>query len=376
MRRKSYTAYFKLDVINHAKTFGTRAAALKFEVRECIIRKWKQQEERLTACNRYKRAFRRVEPKWLELEEILKNWVIDKRNQNRGVTTMMIRQEAVQVARNLGLEGFSAGLHWCQNFMKRSGFVIRRRTSVGQPLPDDSKEKIRMFREFVMTELTEISPESLGNADEVPVPFDIVMNQTVESKGKDHVFISSTGHEKSNFIVMLSVLATGEKLKPLIVFKRKTVPKESFPEGIVVKANPKGWMTAPLMKEWLLECSNERPNRDMNPTKSMLILDSARCHITDVIKEEIQKSSKLAVIPGGLTKFLQPLDLSVNKPFKENLRKCWEVWMSDPENAQYTNNGRKKRASCTIVAEWVKSSFEAISTSTIINWFHKALTEE
>ena len=80
----------------------------------------------------------------------------------------------------------------------------------------------------------------------------------------------------------------------------------------------------------------------MNPAKSMIIQDSARCHITDDIKEEIRKSSKLAVIPGGLMKLLQPLDLSLSKPFKENLRKCWEVWMSDRENAQYTYNGRKK----------------------------------
>lgn len=49
-----------------------------------------------------------------------------------------------------------------------------------------------------------------GNVDEVPVPFDIVCNQTVELKGKDDVFISSTGHEKTNFTVILTALASGE----------------------------------------------------------------------------------------------------------------------------------------------------------------------
>jgi hypothetical protein len=260
--------------------------------------------------------------------------------------------------------------------MKRSRFVIRRRTSVGQPLPNDSKEKITMFRRFVMAETTEIPLRSLGNVDELPVPFDIVMNQTVESKGKDRVFISTTGHEKTNFTVVSSVLAIGEKLKPLIVFKRKTVPKEAFPEDVVIKANEKGWMTAQLMKEWLEECWNQRQNRDLDPTKSMIILDSARYHITDDVKEKIRKSSKLAVIPGRLTKFLQPLDVSMNKPFKENLRKCWEAWMCNSEAAEYTNNGRRKRASYALVAKWVKSSFEAISTDTIIHGFDKALMEE
>jgi hypothetical protein len=37
--------------------------------------------------------------------------------------------------------------------------------------------------------------------------------------------------------------------------------------------------------------------------------------------------SKLAIIPGRLTKKIQPLDLSVNKSFKSKLRSTWERWM-------------------------------------------------
>ena len=33
--------------------------------------------------------------------------------------------------------------------------------------------------------------------------------------------------------------------------------------------------------------------------------------------------TNLAVIPGGLTSLLQPLDVSLNKPFKDNVRKRW-----------------------------------------------------
>ena len=85
---------------------------------------------------------------------------------------------------------------------------------------------------------------------------------------------------------------------------------------------------------------------------------------------------KLDIIPDRLKKYLQLFDLSVNKRFKKNLRNCWEVWMNDPKTAQYINNGRMKRASRTIVAEWVKSNFEVISTDTIIYGFDKALVEQ
>jgi hypothetical protein len=35
----------------------------------------------------------------------------------------------------------------------------------------------------------------------------------------------------------------------------------------------------------------------------------------------------MAVIPGGLTKKLQPLEITGNKPFKDQLRAKWENWM-------------------------------------------------
>ena len=35
----------------------------------------------------------------------------------------------------------------------------------------------------------------------------------------------------------------------------------------------------------------------------------------------------LAVIPAGLTCMCQPLDIVINKQFKDNLRKEWHVWM-------------------------------------------------
>ena len=141
MRRKSYTAGYKLDVIKAAKTFGTRAAALKFDVTETMVRKWKASEQKFMSCERKRRSFRRGAAKWPKLEEQLKEWVLKKRNQGRAVKIMNIRKEASRLSEDLGLEDFTSSLHWCQNFMKRNGFVMRRRTSIGQPLPDDSKEK-------------------------------------------------------------------------------------------------------------------------------------------------------------------------------------------------------------------------------------------
>ena len=53
-----------------------------------------------------------------------------------------------------------------------------------------------------------------------------------------------------------------------------------------------------------------------NP-QSLLVLDSFSAHIVESVKRRFrEKNTDIAVIPGGLTSRLQPLDVSVNKSFK------------------------------------------------------------
>ena len=53
-----------------------------------------------------------------------------------------------------------------------------------------------------------------------------------------------------------------------------------------------------------------------------LILDKATSHITNnIISQYINESKIMSFIPPGLTRYLQPLDVVVNKPFKEGIKK-------------------------------------------------------
>ena len=78
--------------------------------------------------------------------------------------------------------------------------------------------------------------------DETPMNFDKVGNKTVDSKGAKTVLIKTTGHEKSSFTVVLASTADGVKLRPMIIFKRKTMPKTKFPVEVFVYVNEKCWM--------------------------------------------------------------------------------------------------------------------------------------
>lgn len=145
--------------------------------------------------------------------------------------------------------------------------------------------------------------------------------------------------------------------------------------GIIVKVNEKGWMNEKLMAEWADKIWLRRKN-PASTEESLLIIDSARCHLTEDAKKAVQATAKMAVIPGGLTKKLQPLDISVNKSFKSNLRKNWEQWMLDKNKHTYTKAGRMRHATYLDVCEWVLDSWESVTPACIQNGFRRALDDD
>lgn len=73
-------------------------------------------------------------------------------------------------------------------------------------------------------------------------------------------------------------------------------------------------MSEEIILEWLAEYGKKEK---INFNLVVLIMDSMREHLVDSVKAAAKKiSDTLAIIPGGLMKILQLLDLAVNKSFK------------------------------------------------------------
>lgn len=125
---------------------------------------------------------------------------------------------------------------------------------------------------------------------------------------------------------MIACTADGRKLPPLIIFKKKTLPKEDFPPPNC-SAQRKGFMNESLMLEWIRRVWNQRPGA-LFQRPTMLVLDSVWGHLTANVKWALcDGKTDLVVITGGLTSVLQPLEVVLNKPFKDRLRELYNEWM-------------------------------------------------
>ena len=72
----------------------------------------------------------------------------------------------------------------------------------------------------------------------------------------------------------------------------------------------------------------------------------------------VRENTNLAVIPGVLTSILQPLDVALNKPFKDGVRK-------------FTASGRQKKPSEELIISWIAAAWNDIPAEMVESSFLK-----
>ena len=128
-------------------------------------------------------------------------------------------------------------------------------------------------------------------------------------------------------MVVLSCCAGGTKLPPMLIFKRKNMPKEAISKGVIVHVHDKGWMDENGWKIQVEKVWSKCPG-GLLKKPALLVLDQFREHITEATKKRFkEEKTLLAIIPGGVTSQLQPLNVSI-KPFTVFTREEWNKRMA------------------------------------------------
>lgn len=84
--------------------------------------------------------------------------------------------------------------------------------------------------------------------DKTPLTFDVPPNQTIHNMEEKMIKTGTTGNEKNRITVALTCAGDGSKLRPMVIFKRKTILKVAKKHGVVIAAQVKGWMVPEMMK--------------------------------------------------------------------------------------------------------------------------------
>lgn len=116
--------------------------------------------------------------------------------------------------------------------------------------------------------------------------------------------------------------------------------------------------------EWIRRNLRYTPDQ-----RALLVWDSFRGHLTDAVKDLLaRRNVEVAVIPGGLTPVLQPLDKCINKPFKTKVRSQYQTWMVNGPFT-YTPSGKKHAPSKELVLQWIQKAWQEIPADLIANSF-------
>lgn len=102
-------------------------------------------------------------------------------------------------------------------------------------------------------------------------------------------------------------------------------------------------------------------------SKTVLVMDSHLPHKDKQIIKNIEESngSHVAIIPGGMTPLLQPVDLGWGKLLKGNIKNYWHNWITQKIEAKE----KVAKPSYQEICDWVVDAWEAIPSQFIIGTF-------
>ena len=139
--------------------------------------------------------------------------------------------------------------------------------------------------------------------------------------------------------------------------------KKSWDKRVKVYFQPKAWCDESIMKQWVCD---EWGNVFTNPLSTgssgkILVADVHTAQQTDAVKRLlVNKKTVLVNVPPGCTSCVQPLDVSVNKPFKNRVREQFEKHL-DENLDRYVERKLTASERRVLTTKWVGNAWEKLS---------------
>jgi len=347
-----------------------REVSERYLVPITTLHNWRENQEKIVGSKKGGRGGSRggIWCKWPEIEANLNEKYRKRRDERKAVRRSWLYRQArssFQDCYPMGnLRDFSFSNGWFYGFLTRNSISLRFTTNISQKIPTDYLSAIISWLQFnrrnsQIRSGTADEPRVVGryllnsicNMDETPLPFEFLDGQTYADKGSKSVQVkaSNSGWNKRQATIILAAFGGGKsRVRPTIIFRgkekyegsreqfyRKKREEETsrYHSGIVVRWNETAYANSELLVDWI----NTMLVPALPPGPRLLALDVAKFHSTEAVLSTLRLHNIVpSMIPPGCTSLIQPLDVSINKPFKDILRDILENLLDDYETTNHT----------------------------------------
>lgn len=370
-KRSSLTLAERVQVIEESrKNVSQRDLAKKFKCGKSQIQRILQNQQGIinewtVSSNSLNK--RKLKPKRKQTYEdvnsqVLK-WFREVTGQKIPVNGPSIQEKAKHIAEQLGAAEFKASNGWLEAFRKRNNIALK--TIPGQAADADVGVGVKE-QEKRMPELSGgYEAKDIFNMDVTALLFRTIPDNTLIEKGKQCI---GGKISKERITVVLCCSATGEKMKPLVIYKSikpacfKNVNINNL--GVQWAYNRKCWMTSEIFLDWLRKLNAKMVSEDR---QIIMLLNNANFHP----KQTVASNVKILFLPQNTTCYSQPLAQGIIQAMKLQYRK--RMLRKLVTEVDDVSSAAEMCTKITVLdaCNWVRDAWSCVSEATITKCFAK-----
>ena len=383
-KRRRFTIQEKLCFIRNVRKrlengLSQRAACEELNIHHTLYGLWiKQMEDMRQSRNSKARSLCQGRQSSLApIQEVLLRFIFELREQGMGVSITMVMLKAAHLSREFREKSRIAQYNSARRFVRHHGMVHRMGTNESQRSPNETAAEALDF--MATTARRKVSEPCrhqafIINMDQTPIPFTYNSKKTLELIGRRTVHVRKSTNDTKRATFAMTVTASGHVLTPLIVFKGKPDGRiarrefPTYPAEMLYACQENAWMDEKVMLMWVDRILQPYIMTAPDDVVPILFLDSYRCHMMASVVAAIEDLGvEVEHIPGGCTGLCQPVDIGVNKPFKDRIRHQWEMWMI----AEGLIHGSTSPPSREDICRWTLEAYQSLPEQMILNsWLH------